>query len=91
MVTRADSKLCFVILERSSPSGEIKPRNSVFHIYKILRDISIPPQKNKTIQHKTAGLFCFHKNVLIYKLGQDYLSCPQDVGQSYPNQKPRLS
>lgn len=55
-----------------------------------LRDISIPP-KNKTIQHKTAGLFCFHKNVLIYKLGQDYLSCPQDVGQSYPNQKPRLS
>lgn len=40
MVTRADSKLCFVILERSSPSGEIKPRNSVFHIYKILRDIS---------------------------------------------------
>ena len=41
MITRADSKLCFVILERSSPSREIKPRNSVFHIYKILRDISI--------------------------------------------------
>lgn len=55
-----------------------------------LSGIYIPP-KNKTIQHKTAGLFCFHKNVLIYKLGQDYLSCPQDVGQSYPNQKTRLS
>ncbi len=90
MVTRADSKLCFVILERSSPSGEIKPRNSVFHIYKILRDISIPP-KEQNNPAQTAGLFCFHKNVLIYKLGQDYLSCPQDVGQSYPNQKSRLS
>ena len=45
MVTRAELKLCIVILERSSPSGEIKPRNSVFHIYKILRDISIPPKK----------------------------------------------
>ena len=42
--------------------------------------ISIPPKKTKK-----------NKNVLIYKLGQDYLSCPQDVGQSYPNQKPRLS
>lgn len=58
MVTRADSKLCFVILERSAPSGEIKPRNSVFHIYKILRDISIPPKK-KTKQSSTRLLDCF--------------------------------
>ena len=66
MVTRAELKLCFVIMERSSPSGEIKPRNSVFHIYKILRDISIPPQKkqNNTAQDCWIVLFSQKRSYL---------------------------
>ena len=47
MVTRADSKFCFVILERSSPSEEIKGTLS-FTFIRYFATFPSPPKKTNS-------------------------------------------